>query len=269
MRASLVVRVARALPPSSVSRYFAPARPRVFAHRGLAVDAPENTLLAFARAVAAGAEYIETDVHASSDGFSVVAHDPDLSRVAGTKSTVESLSMAELRGVDLGFDQGFCSLAEALDTFADTRFNIDIKVAAAIAPTVKAIRKANATSRVLVTSFSDKRRLGAVRELPGVATSASARTFATALVAARAGNSRLTARALRGVSAVQVPERALGISVTTRRMIERLHAAGVEVHIWTINDPARMRNLLELGVDGLVTDRADLALEVVRAHSSP
>jgi glycerophosphoryl diester phosphodiesterase len=241
----------------------------VFAHRGLAVDAPENTLLAFARAVAAGAEYIETDVHASSDGVAVVAHDPDLSRVAGVKRAVESLSMNELRRIDLGFDQVFCSLAEALDTFADTRLNIDIKVEAAIAPTIEAIRRANATSRVLVTSFSDKRRLAAVRELPGVATSASARTFATALVAARSGAARVTERALRGVSAVQVPERALGISVTTRRMIDRLHAAGVEVHIWTINDPIRMRELLDLGVDGLVTDRADLALEVVRNYSSP
>jgi glycerophosphoryl diester phosphodiesterase len=241
----------------------------VFAHRGLAVDAPENTLLAFARAVAAGAEYIETDVHASSDGVAVVAHDPDLSRVAGVKRAVESLSMNELRRIDLGFDQVFCSLAEALDTFADTRLNIDIKVEAAIAPTIEAIRRANATSRVLVTSVSDKRRLAAVRELPGVATSASARTFATALVAARSGAARVTERALRGVSAVQVPERALGISVTTRRMIDRLHAAGVEVHIWTINDPIRMRELLDLGVDGLVTDRADLALEVVRNYSSP
>jgi glycerophosphoryl diester phosphodiesterase len=216
-----------------------------------------------------GAEYIETDVHASSDGVAVVAHDPDLSRVASVKRTVESLSMDELRRIDLGFDQGFCSLAEALDAFAATRFNIDIKDTAAIAPTIEAIRRANATSRVLVTSFSDKRRLAAVHELPGVATSASARTFATALAAARSGAARVTARALRGVSAVQVPERALGISVTTRRMIERLHAAGVEVHIWTINDPVRMRELLELGVDGIVTDRADLALEVVRNYSSP
>jgi glycerophosphoryl diester phosphodiesterase len=226
-------------------------------------------LLAFARAVGVGAEYVETDVHVSSDGVAVIAHDPDLSRVAGIKSTVDSLSMSELGRIDLGFDQGFCTLSDALDTFADTRFNIDIKVAGAVGPTVEAIRRANATDRVLVTSFSDRRRLAAVRELPGVATSASARSFTTALVAARVGAINATDRALRAVSAVQVPERALGITVTTRRMIDRLHAAGVEVHIWTINDPVRMRELLELGVDGLVTDRADLALEVVRNNSSP
>ena len=82
--------------PAAPSGYLSPARPRVFAHRGLALDAPENTLLAFAKAIAIGAEYIETDVHASHDGFPVVAHDPDLTRVAGRDVKVEQLSMAEL-----------------------------------------------------------------------------------------------------------------------------------------------------------------------------
>ncbi len=125
--------------PLQPSVYLSPANPRVFAHRGLAVEAPENTLLAFAKAIAVGAEYIETDVHASHDGVSVVAHDPDLTRVAGRHVKVGQLTMPELRRVDLGVGQGFCTLSEALDGFPQTRFNIDIKVAAAVEPTVKAI----------------------------------------------------------------------------------------------------------------------------------
>ena len=88
-----------------------------------------------------------------------------------------------------------------------------------------------------------------------------------ALLAGKVGLSPVVRRALRGLVAVQVPEKAIGLRITTARMIRRLHDAGVEVHVWTINDPLRMSELLDLGVDGLVTDRADLALEVVRARA--
>lgn len=243
--------------------YLSPATPRVFAHRGLAVDAPENTLLAFARAVAVGADYLETDVHASADGVAVIAHDPDLQRLAGRDVRVDQLTIAELRRVDLGHGQSFCSLAEALDAFPETRFNIDVKSLAAVEPTIAAIRKAGASNRVLVSSFDEGRRAAAIRGLPGVVSSASARRFVLALLGAKLGLSPVVRWALRGLAAVQVPEKALGLRVTTGRMIRRLHAAGVEIHVWTINDPKRMRELLELGVDGIVTDRADLALDVV------
>ena len=237
----------------------------MFAHRGLAVEAPENTLLAFAKAIAIGAGYIETDVHASHDGVAIVAHDPDLKRVAGRDVRLEQLTLADLRRVDLGHGQSFCSLAEALDAFPETRFNIDVKSPAAVAGVVSAIRAARATNRVLVTSFSERRRLEAVRALPGVASSSSARRFVPALLAGKVGLSPIVRRSLAGLVAVQVPERALGLRVTSERMLRRLHAAGVEVHVWTVNDPQRMRQLLELGVDGLVTDRADLALDVVKS----
>lgn len=257
--------MARALSPSSsASTYFSPAPPRVLAHRGLAVAAPENTLLAFAHAIAAGAQYVETDVNDSQDGAAVIAHDPTLDRVASRGVRVDQLTVPELRRIDLGYGQGFCTLAEALDAFPTTRFNIDVKSAGAIEPTVQAILKTNSINRVLVTSFDEKRRAAAVRALPGVATSASATPFAFALASAKLGISPLVARSLRGFPAVQIPERVGKVQVTTRKMISQLHAAGVEVHVWTINDPVRMRQLLDLGIDGLVTDRADLALGVVK-----
>ncbi|MGV8851327.1 MAG: glycerophosphodiester phosphodiesterase family protein [Rhodoglobus sp.] len=252
---------------SANSSYLSPAGPRVLAHRGLAVDVPENTMLAFAKAVAAGAQYIETDVHSSLDGTAVVAHDPSLSRVAGRDIKVEQLTMAELRRIDLGDGQGFCSLSEALDAFPETRFNIDVKARGAVSPTVRAVLDMSAVNRVLVTSFDEKRRADTVQQLPGVASSASAQRFLLGLLSAKTGVSPAMRRALSGLVAIQVPEKALGLRVTTQRVIQRVHALGLEMHVWTINEPQRMRHLLDLGVDGIVTDRADLALEVVASRT--
>ena len=247
--------------------YFEPARPRVFAHRGLALDAPENTLLAFAHALAVGVDHVETDVQASRDGVAVVAHDDDLSRVGGTSDRVDALTAAELARLDLGAGQHMPTLAEALDAFPDLRFNIDLKSEASIAPTIEAIRKTRAEQRVLLTSFSEQRRRAALRMLPEVATSASGPRFALALAASVVRATPAVRRALTGIHAVQIPERALGLSTVTPARIRAFHSAGVEVHVWTINEPAIMARLLDLGVDGIVTDRADLALEVISRRS--
>ncbi|MGL4339340.1 MAG: glycerophosphodiester phosphodiesterase family protein [Rhodoglobus sp.] len=253
----------RPLHSGDTENYLSPARPRVFAHRGLAVDAPENTLLSFAKAVAAGVIYIETDVHASADGVAIIAHDPDLLRVAGSALRVDQLTLAELERIDLGFGQSFCTLARALDTFPETRFNIDIKSLNAVAPTVRTVMEARASTRVLITSFDERRRVAALTHLPTVASSASASRSAAALLAARIGATPLLRHLLRDIDAVQIPEKAAGLRTTTPRLINMLHNAGVEVHVWTINDPLRMTQLLNLGVDGIITDRPDLALEII------
>ena len=239
----------------------------MLAHRGLALEAPENTLLAFVAAIGIGVTHVETDVHASSDGVAVISHDPDLSRVAGIEGRVDALSFARLQKIDLGHDQSFCSLAEALDAFPETRFNIDIKSADAVAPTVAAILQAKAVDRVLVTSFSEKRRRAAVRQLPGVATSASSSLFASALVVAQLRSAPLLRRVLNSIDAVQIPEQYFGVQIVTERMIRLLHSAKVEVHVWTVNDAPAMHRLLDLGVDGIVTDRADIALGVLTTRA--
>ncbi|HWL01355.1 MAG TPA: glycerophosphodiester phosphodiesterase family protein, partial [Microbacteriaceae bacterium] len=118
-----------------------------------------------------------------------------------------------------------------------------------------------------ITSFSGARRRATVASLPGVATSASAGSFLTALLAGKVGFAPIARRALRDLDAVQIPERALGLSTVTARAIRGFHAAGVEVHVWTVNDPARMRELFALGVDGIVTDRADLAVRTANGDT--
>ncbi|WP_440711323.1 glycerophosphodiester phosphodiesterase family protein [Herbiconiux sp. YIM B11900] len=246
---------------ASVKPYFASPTPRVLAHRGLAVDVPENTLASFERAVAAGAAYVETDVNASADGVAVVVHDPTLERIASRPDRVADLTLEQLRALDLGGGVRFVTLQEALEALPETRFNIDIKSEDVAAPAAAAIVAAGARDRVLITSFSRRRRRAAVDALGDrVAASASASEFVPALLLAKLGATPLVRFLLRRVDAVQIPMSIFGIATTTPRTIARLHAAGVEVHVWTINDVEVARGLLERGVDGIVSDRADLML---------
>ncbi|MEY2847730.1 MAG: hypothetical protein RI885_395 [Actinomycetota bacterium] len=251
--------------------YLSPPPPRVLAHRGFAENAPENSLLAFLRALALGADYLETDVRATSDGVAVLAHDADIDLGSGARRPIASLLAADLHRIDLGHGQRVPTLAEALDGFPDARFNLDIKSADAAAPAAAAIRRARAEQRVLVTSFSEGRRRSALRTLPGVASSASAPVIALTLLASALRLTPLVARLLRDVVAVQVPERSHAIRVVSPRFVRHVHGAGVEVHVWTVNERADMRRLLALGIDGIVTDRTDLALDVIseRAPLSP
>ncbi len=241
--------------------------PRVLAHRGLALDAPENTLAAFRAALASGIRIIETDVHVSADGFAMIAHDADLRRVAGVDRRVGDLTASELADVDLGGGHGVPMLAEALAEFPDARFNIDLKVEDVVAPAVAAVGAAGASDRVLLTSFDEGRRVRAARALPGVATAPGSLGVLRVLVATWLRSERSIRRMLRGAVAVQVPESVRGVKIVTPRFVRRVQAAGAEVHVWTINDPADMRRLLALGVDGIVTDRADLAMDVLRERS--
>ena len=174
--------------------------------------------------------------------------------------------MAELRLIDLGCGQGFASLEEALDAFPDLRFNVDVKVAGAVTPTVTALERTRAASRVLLTSFSDGRRRRLGELVPDAVTSAGRAGVIRARLGARFGPRSIT-WALRGAAALQVPERVGPVRVVTPRFIRGAHDAGAEVHVWTVNDPADMTRLLDLGVDGLVTDRADLALPLASHRS--
>ncbi|MDQ1608356.1 MAG: glycerophosphoryl diester phosphodiesterase [Microbacteriaceae bacterium] len=217
--------------------------------------------------MSAGATHLETDVHTSADGVAVLSHDPDLTRLVGRSVRVGDLTMAELRRIDLGHGQSFVSLAAALDAFPEARFNIDIKTDLAVQPAARAIRDARATARVLITSFSEGRRRRTVSALRGVASSASVFRFAWALIGAKLGLAPLVRLALRSLDAVQVPERAGILRVITPRVVRAMHSAGVEVHVWTVNDPSDMIRLLDAGVDGLVTDRCDLGKAVAMTRS--
>lgn len=251
----------------AASVYFDPPGPRVFAHRGLATDVPENTIAAFQAAVDAGAIYLETDAHATADGVAVLVHDPEVV-VDGVTHAVRNLTLSQLRQLDLGHDHHVPTLAGALVTFPDIRFNIDVKSEQAAGPVAHAIRAERATDRVLITSFDEARRARAAAALPGVASSASSERFSRAFLGARLGSAALVRSALGDISSVQIPERHRNLRLVTARTVRTFHRAGVEVHVWTVNSPADMSRLLDLGVDGIITDRVDLALPLVAARRS-
>lgn len=246
--------------------------PRVLAHRGLvtAEDAAhgvvENSFAAVAAAHAAGAEYVESDCHLTADGVVVLFHDDDLSRVTGDPRPVSAVSSSELEGL-MSERGGLLTLEQALDAFPTTRFNLDVKAEAAAIPVGRATSAHGA--RVLLTSFSDERRraalLEAVSARKGIrpATSAGSVTIARVIGALAVRSDRLLRRALDGVDALQVPERRGRLRIVTPRLIRAAHAHGVEVHVWTVNEPEAMMRLVAQGVDGIVTDRADAALRAL------
>ena len=231
-----------------------------FAHRGGAADGLENTVEAFGRAVRLGFRYVETDVHATADGVPVVFHDRDLRRLTGRPERVGELNWADLCAVLVGGAAAVPRLDEVLDAWPDVRFNIDVKADGAEAPTVRAVQAAVAQDRVLLASFSDV-RLARVRALAGprVATSMGMRSVARLRVASLVGR---RVRLPGSVVAAQVPVRYGRLPVVDARLVRCAHAQGLRVHVWTIDDPARMHALLDLGVDGIMTDRLDVLRDV-------
>ncbi len=225
------------------------------AHRGgwvTPVDAPrENSAYAFGRAVALGYRYLETDVWATADGELVAFHDERLDRVTDGSGRIGDHAWHELAGVRIGGLDPLPRLVDLWEEFPSAFFNLDIKDPAAVAPLAREIDARGWAGRVCVGSFSDV-RLAAFRRLaPGVATSASPRSVALAT----------HGFGLRGLShdpgiALQIPVRDSRAPLRLVRpdVVRLAHRTGRVVHVWTVNDEAEMHRLIDLGVDGLVSD---------------
>ncbi|MBP2435618.1 glycerophosphodiester phosphodiesterase family protein [Microbacterium amylolyticum] len=242
--------------------------PRILAHRGLVTDEMradgilENSVAAIAAAEAVGADIIESDCHRTSDGQIVLFHDDRLERILGDPRRISDVTTHELEEM-MATRGGLARLADALAGFPGVRFNIDVKADAAAHEAGRIAGQF--AERVLLTSFSDRRRQAAMRAARAIggapATSAGTSTVAQAYAASRLRWRRATARALRGIDALQVPERHGRVRIVTPAFVDAAHACGAEVHVWTVNELADMDRLAAIGVDGIVTDRADLALQ--------
>jgi len=259
--------------PSLSPAQRASSRPLVFAHRGGRALAPENTMLAFDAGLAAGADGLELDVHLSSDGEVVVCHDPTLDRTTDATGPIAARLAAELAqidatvrfGVDLehawtGPRAGIPRLSEVLHRYLHVPVIIEIKVGTpeASRAVVEVIRDARARDRVCVGSFS-LLAIEAVRRVePRMATSAARQEGQLALYRSWAGLSpgRVPYRAL------QVPERAGRLRVVSPRFLRAIHRANLALQVWTVNEETDMRRLFAWGVDGIITDRPDVAVRV-------
>lgn len=254
--------------------YFADMPPIGMAHRGGSTYPPnigrENTVHAFHQAVDMGYRYLETDVHATSDGRLLAFHDEVLDRVTDARGEVADLPWSEVSRARINGTDAIPLMDELFETFPEARFNIDVKSAGAITPLVEAVRRHGAIDRVCIGSFSDSRLRTVRRELgPDLATSAGPVDVATTRLLPR-----LLARWLRSPSlALQVPVTHMvgpwTATVVTAGFIRSAHDLGKHVHVWTIDAAEEMHRLLDLGVDGIVTDRIDTLRDVLAERGHP
>ena len=231
-------------------------RPLVFAHRGGSKLAPENTIPAFDRGMASGADGLELDVHLSRDGVVVVHHDARLERTTRGTGPVRERTAAELAAWDVP------TLREVLERYPQARIIIELKeqgedLARGV---VDEVRRARAAERVCLGSFS-VRALRYARALdPQLATSGGRMEVRLALY--RSWIYLSPGRP--PYQAFQVPETSGNTRVVSPRFVRLAHRAGVAVQVWTVDEPDDMRRLLDWGVDGIISDRPDIAVEVVR-----
>jgi len=225
--------------------------PLAFAHRGGAEEHPENSLAAFAHAVSLGYRYLETDVHLTADGVILAFHDDSLDRVTDRSGVISECTAAEVAQARISGVEHIPTLDELFDTFPDTCINIDPKDDRVVGPLVETIQRHEALSRICIGSFSG-RRLTQCRRLlgPGLCTSAGPLDTARFRLASLG-----LAPTPTGINCLQVPVRQSGIPVVDRRFVNHAHERGLQVHVWTIDEPNDMHRLLDLGVDGLMTDR--------------
>ncbi len=242
-------------------------RPRIFAHRGLTFQGDksatdENTLEAFELALAAGADYLESDIQVTKDKVPVLFHDGDLTRLVGKKTKVSDLNLAQIKQIELPHLGKIPTLEEALIAFSEAKFNLDLKTPQAETVGIQTILRLKAENRVLVSSFSEASRKRALASTTTpLATSAGSSKVLLSYLLARAGMEKALARQLVAIDALQIPVKFLGIDLTHPEFLEQVLPLGVEVHYWTINEPKTMLELFALGAHGIVTDRADLAVK--------
>ncbi|MDQ1248357.1 MAG: Glycerophosphodiester phosphodiesterase [Actinomycetota bacterium] len=246
--------------------------PFVIAHRGGTEQAVENSDTAFAQSIRMGVRYLESDVRTTSDGVAILQHDPDLTRVAHYGARIDEITWHEIARIELPDGGRMMRLDEALTTWPGIRWNLDVKDDRSVVPTVTALLRARVLDRVCVASFSNRRLLRLRAALgPDAATGA---TWREALAILRIpGGTRYLGRQWQVGDgrpvAVQVPPSSRGLPLITRGSVAAAHALGMQVHAWTINDPRQMRRLLDLGVDGVVTDVPSVALEVIANGAAP
>jgi glycerophosphoryl diester phosphodiesterase len=232
--------------------------PIAFAHRGGAGEAPENTWTSFSHAVDLGFRYMETDAHATADGVVVAIHDPDLGRTAGRPELVRRMQSQDLASVRLGGDEPIPRLDELLATWPDLRWNIDAKHDSVVEPLARTLQRAGAVDRVCVTSFSDRRLTRISRAVgPRLCTAMGPGAIASLRMASLLYGpaAEKAAGRLRRFGAAQVPVRQGVVPIVDRRFVATAHRLGLHVHVWTIDNEVLMARLLDLGVDGIMTDR--------------
>ncbi|HCB34595.1 MAG TPA: glycerophosphodiester phosphodiesterase [Acidimicrobiaceae bacterium] len=246
--------------------YLALPSPVPIAHRGGDAVWPQNTMTAFAGAVGLGCQYLETDVRATADDKLVVFHDPTLDPVSDSAGAVDELTWDEVSRARVAGTEPIPLLDDVLDAWPDVRVCIDPKADSAVVPLIKALRRPGVLERVCVGSFSDERLARLDAEFgPAVCLGMGPREIVRfrlgSLLRRRPGNTpRYRANTL------QIPVRQYMVPLATAGVVRYAHAHGIDVHVWTIDDPTEMSRLLDKGVDGIITAEPKVLLDVLRGR---
>jgi glycerophosphoryl diester phosphodiesterase len=239
--------------------------PLAIAHRGFSRNGLENSLTAFQAALDLGYQYLETDLNSTLDGVPLVFHDPTLERTTDQFGVIAELPYSVVRNARIGGREGIATLSEFLAAFPQARFNIDVKDAGSVESLVAAIEEHCLHDRVCVVSFSEKRRRQVLARLSRPVASPPGKALLVAYFLLEAWLPRAFIRwLLRDVGVLQIPRNYKGHDLASPGRVRRAHRLGLKVHVWTVNDPAHMHQLFDVGVDGIMTDRADLLAAVMR-----
>ncbi|WP_084106280.1 glycerophosphodiester phosphodiesterase family protein [Demequina sp. NBRC 110056] len=240
-------------------------KPVALAHRGFSLEGLENSMKAFQAAVDLGYRYLETDAHGTSDGVAVALHDETLDRTTDATGAVSERDWSTVRSARIGGVEPVPKLEDVLGTWPDVRVNIDVKEVSGIEPVAAAIERTRAHDRVCLGSFSADRRRATLKLLSRPVATPAAEREAIAWWIGTWFGAKADA-SLGDVDALQIPWRNGPFPFIGRRHVKAAHAAGREVHIWTVNRRDHMEHLLDIGVDGLVSDRADILKDVLIAR---
>ncbi len=278
--------IAALLPDAPSSSYYENApRPLVIAHQGGDRLWPGNTLYAFEHAVEIGADVLEMDAHITEDGFIVLMHDEEVDRTTDGSGLVEDLTLAELRELDAAYtwtnDEGKTfpfrgqeiqvpTLEEVFQHFPEMRYLIEIKLTAnpIEGPLCDLIRAHNMQEKVMIASFHDEAMQRFRETCPEVATSASRGEVTRFVLLGKAFLSAWTAPQYESIQPPYDPRQSMNIPIMTERFIQEAHAKNVKVEPWTVDDPELMQQYIEWGVDGIITDRPDLMIQVLEEMGS-
>ena len=256
------------MPTAADFPYCRTARPVAFAHRGGALSGLENSMSAFTRAVELGYRHLETDAHVTADGVLLAFHDDSLDRVTDRSGRLAVLPWSVVQQARIGGREPIPTMAELFAAWPHVRINIDVKSAAAIAPLLELVDRSDAWDRVCVGSFSDA-RLRLVRRAAGPRLATSMGPVEVAALKLAAYVPDVDPLLAMQTPLVQVPLRFAGIPVLDGPLVRAAHRLGRQVHAWTINEPKQMDQLLDLGVDGIMTDSLEALREVFAARGLP
>ena len=256
--------------PASSFPFLDSSGPIAFAHQGGANEFPENTMKAFQGAVALGYRSIETDLQVTSDGVLLNFHDDMLDRATDHSGTISRLPWSVVQHARVAGTEPIPKFEDVLDAFPETRFNIEPKTDEAVEPLISLVQQKGVLDRVCIGSFSDS-RVKRVRKALGPRLCTGMGVVETTRLRVAAwlpfkGAAHALAKTPAGCT--QQPVKKGPITIVDARFVKLVHDLGLQIHVWTINDAAEMRRLLDLGVDGIMTDRPAVLRDVLRSRGA-